>query len=424
MIRYTYSTVFTVFALVLFIACNNSTDEIEAGLLNKQNETEEVTEPNLYYGFDLDSFKVEKGVVQQNWTLSHLLLPYGVSQHQINQAAKLAEDSLNFRYISTNRDYTLLLSNDTTQKPMYCIYNRNPYELVCFDFSDSLQVKTIKKEISYEEKELSAVISEGSSLYLSIEEQLNNVGVSSQLVEEIAATYAWTIDFFKLYPNDKFKVIYEQINVEGEAVGVKKIKAVYFNHRDLDYYAFAYTPEGKQQEAFYDEKGQGMKRAFLKAPVKFSRISSSYTKRRFHPVQKRYKAHLGTDYAAPTGTPILATADGTIQAAGYTKYNGNYVKIYHNSTYQTGYLHMTNIAKGMRKGVRVKQGDVIGYVGSTGLATGPHVCYRFWKNGHQIDHRKEKFQSSDPIKKELMDTYLSDIKAIKKQIDAITFEAI
>lgn len=409
---------YLLFSSILFTSCSdeNTGTDIEKSTI----DSSELKQANIYYGFDLDEFNVEKGTVQQDWTLSHLLLPYGVSQYQINQVAKIAEDSLNFRYITSNKDYTMLLSNDSTKTPMYCIYNRNPYELICFDFTDTLQVKTIKKEIKYEEKEISGIIADGSSLYMSIQNQLNSVAVSSELVEEIAATYAWSIDFFKLYPEDKFKVIYEQKTVEGEPVGVKELKGIFFSHRSLDYYAFAYEIEEKGL-AFYDEKGQGMKRAFLKAPVKFSRISSSYSKKRFHPVQKRYKAHLGTDYAAPKGTPILATADGSVQAAGYTKYNGNYVKLYHNSTYQTGYLHMTKIGEEIKKGKRVKQGDVIGYVGSTGLATGPHVCYRFWKNGKQIDHRKEKFQSSEPIKKELLPKYLEDIKAIKKQIDDIAY---
>lgn len=410
---------FICITLTLIISSCDSNIKDEKSSTDHADSTE-IKKPNLYYGFNLDNFKVDTGEIKKDWTLSHLLLPYGVSQFQINQVAQLAEDSLGFKYITQHHDYTMLQSEGPDNKLMYCVYNKNPYELICFDFTDTLQVRTITKEIVIEEKEISGIIADGSSLYVTIQNQIENVAVSSELVEEIAATYAWTIDFFKLYPNDKFKVIYEQKTVEGTPVGVRELKGIYFYHRELEYYAFAHQPEGKES-GFYDEKGQGMKRAFLKAPVKFSRISSSYTKKRFHPVQKRYKAHLGTDYAAPKGTPIIATADGSVQAATFSKYNGNYVKLYHNSTYQTQYLHMTSIAQGMSKGKRVKQGDVIGYVGSTGLATGPHVCYRFWKNGKQIDHRKEKFQSSEPIKKELLPKYLEGIKTLKKQIDDIAY---
>lgn len=377
----------------------------------KKNESE------ILYGFNLNEFEVEKGFIQKDWTLSHLLLPFNVSQGQINTLAKEASEKLNFKYVTKGNNYTVLYRKDSAQTPAYCIYDKNPYEVVVFNLIDSVYAYSIKKEIKITEKSIGGKIEEGSSLYSSVQDELKSLAVASELVEEIAGTYAWTIDFFKLFPEDEYKVIFEEKTVEGEPMGVGKIKAVYFKHQGGDYYGFLYK-QG-EEVAFFDDKGQGLKKAFLKAPLKFSRISSPYSSNRFHPVQKRWKAHLGTDYAAPKGTPILATADGVVEAAKYTAANGNYVKLKHNSTYQTGYLHMTKIASGIKSGVKVKQGQIIGYVGSTGLATGPHVCYRFWKNGKQIDHRKEKFQATDPIKKENMEQYLKDIAPIKKALDEI-----
>jgi murein DD-endopeptidase MepM/ murein hydrolase activator NlpD len=381
------------------------------------NSIENALEENIFHGFNLNEFHIEQGKVEAGWTLSHMFAPFNVSQQAINQLAKNAKDELDFKYITEGKSYTMLCTKDSSKNALYCIYDKNPYELIVFNLADSTYAYTIEKEVTVKEKSIKGIIKEGSSLYLSVQNELSSNAVAAQLVDEIASTYAWTIDFFKLYPEDEYKVIFEEKSVEGEVVGVGKIKAVYFKHRSADFYGFAYKQNDKL--AFFDEKGQGLKKAFLKAPLKFSRLSSPYSSNRFHPVQKRWKAHLGTDYAAPTGTPILATADGVVEAATRNSANGNYVKLKHNSTYQTGYLHMSKIANGMKPGARVKQGDVIGYVGSTGLATGPHVCYRFWKNGKQIDHRQEKFQTSEPIKKENMDAYLKHISPIKNALDKI-----
>jgi murein DD-endopeptidase MepM/ murein hydrolase activator NlpD len=222
--------------------------------------------------------------------------------------------------------------------------------------------------------------------------------MSPALVMELSNIYAWTIDFFRIQKGDKFKVYYEERFVEDEFVGIGRIWAAKFTHQSEDFYAFYFKEEGVNFGDYFDEQNKNLRKAFLRAPLNFSRISSKYSKRRKHPVTGRVKAHLGTDYAAPTGTPILSTANGTITTASYTRNNGNYVKIRHNSTYSTQYLHMSKIKSGIRKGVHVKQGSIIGYVGSTGLATGPHVCYRFWKNGRQVDPYKEKLPASEPMK--------------------------
>ena len=207
--------------------------------------------------------------------------------------------------------------------------------------------------------------------------------------------YGWSVDFQSLQKGDKYKVQFEEKLIDGQVVGITDIKLAYFEHNGEPYHAIPFEQNGEVN--FFDQDGNSLKKAFLRDPLKYTRISSRYNLRRFHPVQKRYKAHLGTDYAAPTGTEIRSVGDGTVIEARYTSANGNYVKIKHNGTYTTQYLHMSKIGKGIRAGARIKQGQVIGYVGSTGLATGPHLCFRFWKNGKQEDWLREKIPPSEPI---------------------------
>lgn len=382
-----------------------------------QDSVVDVPPPRMEYGFNLDTFDVIQDSVKSGMTLSHLFAPYGISQQDINTSARLAKDSAGLNYITEHHKYTILRNQRDTSETFYCVYEKNKIEYVVFDFCDSVNVKLVKRPVSITEKELSGIIEKNSNLIFTIKNSLGDDAIAGELAETIAQVFAWTIDFFKLYPGDKFKVIYEEKQVEGEPYGIGQIKAVYFFNISAEYFAFRYEQNG--EIGYFDENGKGMKRPFLKAPLKFSRMSSGYSMRRFHPVQKIYKAHLGTDYAAPTGTPIMATADGTVETAGYSGGNGNYVKLYHNKTYQTAYLHMSKIESGMHKGVKVKQGQVIGYVGSTGLATGPHVCYRFWKNGKQVDPRAEKFQATEPIKESEMEKYKNHISGLKKRLEEL-----
>jgi murein DD-endopeptidase MepM/ murein hydrolase activator NlpD len=234
---------------------------------------------------------------------------------------------------------------------------------------------------------------------------------------KLSEIYAWAVDFYRIQKGDMFKVIYEEKLVEDEVIGMGRVIAAYFQHYGDDYYA-VYFEQGNAAD-YFDENAKSLRRAFLKAPLKYSRISSRFSMKRFHPVQKRYKPHLGTDYAAPRGTPIMATGDGKVVKSGYTKGNGNYVKIRHNSVYSTQYLHMQKIKSGIKRGVRVRQGEVIGYVGSTGLATGPHVCYRFWKNGSQVDALKIKVPPSLPVDKKYIEAYDSLKVKMVAELDSI-----
>ncbi len=407
------------FFIALFLSCQN-----EKKIDENTDVEEEVYIPNIEYGFNLDSFQVCRDTVQDNQTLSHLLLPYSISQYEINLAADMAADSsIGLKYVTKGRPYLVLCElDDTSKKAMYFIYPKNKVDYVIFDFTkDSIVVERKSKENSIEEKTMSGEIIKNSNLTFAINQQLKDMNLTGEMAEGIAGIFAWTIDFFKLHPGDEFKVIYEEKNVEGEPYAIGKISYAHFKHQNKDFYAFYYVLDSTENKGgYFDENGKEMKRPFLMAPVQFSRISSGYSGKRFHPVQKRWKAHLGTDYAAPKGTPIWSTADGYVVEASYTSGNGNYVKVKHNDTYTTQYLHMSGFASGIKKGNFVKQGETIGYVGSTGLATGPHVCYRFWKNGKQIDHRAEKFPESLPMVDSLLPHYLDYIHPIKLRLDSIS----
>jgi len=270
--------------------------------------------------------------------------------------------------------------------------------------------------VTVKRREVSGVITS------SLSEAMQAQGLSNLLVYELSNIYQWSIDFFKLQKGDQFKMVYQEKYIDDTIfAGVEKVDAAVFKHSEEPYYAFRYlTDTISGQPSFYDAEAKALQSFFLKAPLNYSRISSRYTKRRFHPVQKRWKAHLGTDYAAPHGTPIVSTANGTVIASSYTSGNGNYVKVKHNGKYTTQYLHMTK--RNVRNGQTVRQGDVIGYVGSTGLATGPHVCYRFWVNGKQVDPYRQNLPSAKHIEEELKDDYFAYIKPLQEELEQIPYK--
>lgn len=413
------SLFYSILPFLFFItACGGNSNGDE-----KLNEdTLEIAPPVIEYGFTLDSFQVIRDTILVNETMSHMFAPYGVSQWNINQAAAFAADSsIGLRFVKEGTPFIVLCAlGDTSRKAQYCIYPKNVVDFVVFDFRDSVVVELRSKPNEIKEQILSGEIIKNSNLTFALDQQFQNINMTGEMAEYIAGVFAWTIDFFRLHPGDEFKVIYTEKSVEGTPYAVGGITSAWFKHQGHEFYAFQYALDSaKTQIGFFNEEGKEMRRPFLMAPVKYSRISSGYTMQRFHPVQNRWKAHLGTDYAAPHGTPIMATANGTVIAASYTSGNGNYVKIKHDETYTTQYLHMSGFAPGIKQGVYVEQGQTIGYVGSTGLATGPHVCYRFWKNGEQIDHRAEKFPTSIPMVDSLLPHYLEFIKPIKERIDSM-----
>jgi murein DD-endopeptidase MepM/ murein hydrolase activator NlpD len=405
------------FFSLFFFSCGSNSDDA-----SNDNDSIIIPPPVIEYGFTLDSFQVIRDTIQPNWTMSHMFAPYGVSQWNINQASAFAADStVGLKYVKEGTPFIVLAAiGDTSQKAQYCIYPKNLVEYVVFDFRDSVYVELRTKPNEVKEQILSGEIIKNSNLTFALDQQLHDINMTGEMAEYIAGVFAWTIDFFRLHPGDEFKVIYNEKSVEGTPYSVGGITSAWFKHQGREFYAFQYALDSeRKQVGFFNEEGKEMRRPFLMAPVQYSRISSGFTMRRFHPVQNRWKAHLGTDYAAPHGTPIISTANGTVIAASYTSGNGNYVKIKHDETYTTQYLHMSGFAPGIKQGTRVEQGQTIGYVGSTGLATGPHVCYRFWKNGEQIDHRAEKFPTSIPMVDSLLPSYLEYIKPVKARIDSM-----
>jgi len=339
------------------------------------------------FGIDQSNYQVSDYVVESNETFSDLLTPFQVDYQRIVTIAQEGRSTFDVRQLKANRPYRVY--SDTAGVAQMMVYAKDQTSYVVFDLGENPSIHLQERDVAIRTKEVTGVIN--SSLYVTLAEQ----DVDPAVAVTMADVFAWQIDFYRIQQGDSFRIIYEEQVVDNDVVGVGEILAARFVHSGEDYYGFYF--DGGDLREHYDEKGNSLRKAFLMAPVDFSRISSGYSSRRFHPVQKRYKAHLGTDYAADRGTPIRATGSGVVTEAKYGQYNGNYVKIKHNSTYTTQYLHMSKIASGMRPGTQVRQGQVIGYVGATGLATGNHVCYRFWKNGVQVDHRREKFPSSGPV---------------------------
>lgn len=350
---------------------------------------EVLPEPTLLYGIPVDSFVVFEGKIKWSQNLSEILADFNIDNETIYKVANASREVYDVRKLKAGYPFTVVHERDSARTARQLIFEPDATEFVVFNLTDSIFVKRVKRHIATEEKVLAAKIE--SSVY----EAVISEGASQLLVNKLVDIFAWQVDFFRIQAGDEFKVIYEQEVVGDHVVRIKNIVGAYFKHFGHDYYAVQYNHDDKQD--YYDQDGNSTRKAFLRAPLNYSRISSRYSLKRYHPVQKRYKAHLGTDYAAPVGTKIRTVGDGVILEAKFSKYNGNYVKVKHNSNYTTQYLHMSKIAKGIRPGKRVSQGETIGYVGSTGLATGPHLCFRFWKNGKQVDALKVDLPPSKPI---------------------------
>lgn len=364
------------------------------------------------YGFRLDAYDFVDSTIQKNEFLGDILTRHHVDYLKVDQLSRRAKDIFDVRKLRLGKDYTILTpKNDSIAQ--YFIYDPSPYRYIVYDLKDTTNVYIVEREVETHRRSASGVIE--FSLWQTMMDNNLDYGLASKMED----AFAWSIDFHHIQKGDRFKMIYDEDYIEGERVGVGRLYAGYFKNYDNDYYAYAFKNE--RYDGFYDEEGRPMKKAFLKAPVKYSRISSRYNLNRYHPVLKRRKPHLGTDYAAPTGTPIYAVANGVVIEARYKRNNGNYVKIKHDKVYTTQYLHMSKIGKGIRSGVHVKQGQVIGYVGSTGLATGPHVCYRFWKNGRQVDPLRQKLPPPEPMAEADLPIFFKTRDSFQIQLDTIDY---
>lgn len=368
------------------------------------------------FGLALDSFNVTESVIQKNEFLASILELYNIDNKTIAKLQEKSKYVYDVRKMKAGAQYTVFSTKDTLHKICYFVYQPNAIDYVMYDLRDSVSVVAGKRQVTARLETASGIIN--GSLY----ETFQKSGTDPALAMKLADMYAYSVDFYSIHDGDYFKVLYEQRYIKDEPVETGAIQSAVFSHNGEKFYAFFYKPDSTDAGDYYDEKGKSLRKSFLKAPIKFSHITSGYSLRRFHPVQKRWKTHLGTDYAAPAGTPIIATGDGIVIESAYTSNNGNYVKIKHDDTYMTQYLHMSKQA--VRAGQTVRQGQVIGYVGSTGLATGPHVCYRFWKKGKQVNPLQQKFPPSVPLPDSVMSRFNDYVLKQQQQLNTVNMGVV
>lgn len=400
-----------IIALVLVVSCKKSDTETE-----KKKAVQKIIpkKGNADFGFNFADYNVVHDTVKRGDTFGTILNKQNIGDRQIYEIVNSVKDTFDVRSIRPNRVFTMLRSKDKTNKLQVFVYQPNDLTYYVFDLRDSAVVAHKKvRPVTIKRRSITGVL-KGS-----LSETLSNSGVEPNLANRITKIYSWSIDFFKLKKGDRFGIIFNERYINDSIYnGVSTIEGAFFEYKGKIMYAFPFVQNQSSGKIdYYDEDGKTMKNFFLKSPIKFSRITSRFTARRFHPVQHRWKAHKGTDYAAPTGTPIMTTATGVVERTGYTAGNGNYVKVKHNGTYSTQYLHMSKIL--VRRGQHVNQGDIIGRVGSTGLATGPHVCYRFWKNGVQVDALRLKLPTGTPMESANKARFMKTIEPLKRELDSI-----
>jgi murein DD-endopeptidase MepM/ murein hydrolase activator NlpD len=347
--------------------------------------------PTLLYDIPIDSFDIETGKIKNNQTLGNLLQAYNIPVGAFQQLLAIPRDTFDLRKIRAGNKYVLFFDKDTSKTLRYFVYEHTlvDYNKLCF--YDSVWAEKGKKDVTIVRQKYTGKIE--SSLW----NAMVDANINPMLANDLSDIYAWSIDFFGLQVSDSFSVICDEEFVDTISLGCGKILAAYFRHANHDFYAIPFVQGGV--ESYYDLEGNSLRKAFLKAPLNYSRISSRFSNSRMHPVLKIRRPHHGVDYAAPSGTPVYAIGDGKIIQAshGYNRGGGNQIKIRHNGVYTTAYLHLKGFAKGIATGVYVKQGDLIAYVGTTGLSTGPHLDFRFYKNGQAIDPLKVDAPPVEPI---------------------------
>ena len=402
-----FQKLFFVFLLTTFIISCEKTKE--------ETIIVPVVKPKLVeFGFNLHDFNIENDTIQSGDTFGSLLEKQNLNGKEVYDIVAKVKDTFDVRSIRKGKPFTILRSKDRTNKIQVFIYQPDKLNYYVVDFRDSVVAHKKTRPLTFKTRTIAGALNG------SLSEALENQKVDPALASRVAKIYAWSIDFFKLKKGDKFALKFTERYINDTIYdGVDSLKAAFFEYKGKNIYAFPFAPdENSKKQQYYDEEGKTLKNFFLKAPLKFINITSRYTKNRFHPVQKIWKAHNGTDYAAPTGTPIMTTAAGVVEQAGYTTGNGNFVKVKHDRTFSTQYLHMSKIL--VKRGQRVTQGQVIGKVGSTGLATGPHVCYRFWKNGVQVDALRLKLPTSTPMDSRFRLKYMAYMNPLKRELDSVS----
>ncbi|MBI9083201.1 MAG: peptidoglycan DD-metalloendopeptidase family protein [Desulfobacterales bacterium] len=379
-----------------------------------------VSQPEPYapvpaaYGISLRGLEAVRRKVRPGQSLSDILQAHGVAYGTILEAAETSRGIFNVRSLQPGRPFCVLRQTDPEAAARYFIYEKNDIDYLVFDLAEPVSVTCASKPVEILDRTVSGIID--ISLWAALQQQQVDPGLAGAMSE----IFAWTIDFYHLQPGDRFTAVFKENFVDGHSAGQGDITGVRFRHRGRDHYAFCFESEGVQ--GYFDENGESLRKAFLKAPLKYSRVSSGYSKRRLHPVTGKYRPHPGIDYAAPTGTPVLSVGDGTVVKATFGRSNGNFVTIRHNGVYRTQYLHLSRFARGISPGKAVRQGDVIGYVGCTGLATGPHLDFRFWVNGATVNPLTYDMPSAAPVDESLLTHYRLHMAIIKARLDALYTE--
>jgi len=389
-------TLIYLFLISLLISCNNSQDnktEVVA-VASDTIVTQNISEPVFMYGIPSDSFAMLTGRIKRNGFLSEILLKHGVSMQEIDQVVKNSKFVFDVRKIRSGNNYILFCDRDSVARARYLVYEHEPSISYVFSFNDSLNITPFRKEIKRETKYSSGTIE--TSLW----DAMMIGGLHSSLFQSLSEIYAWTVDFFGLQKGDNFKVIYEELFIDGKSLGTGRIYGAQFNRAGSSITAIPFIQDGK--ESYFDFDGNSLRKAFLKAPLQFSRISSHFSSARMHPILRIVRPHYGVDYAAPVGTPVHAIGDGRVISATNEGGAGRMVKIQHNSVYSTVYMHLSRFGEGISSGNFVKQGDIIGYVGTSGLSTGPHLDFRFYMNGSPVDPLKVDAPPVEPVSEENM----------------------
>ena len=395
--------------MAALVACN-------ANVSDNQEVVEVVQKEIGPYGFCPDSLRCVEGKVRNGQFFSTLMMDLGMgaqAAYDLTQACGKTFDVKSLRVGNAYKAYY----DGSPGTLQYVIYDRDRTSQVVFSCQPPYEVSVHEKPVTTEQRYADVTIN--TSLWVDMSE----AGVSPELIVSLSDIYAWTVDFFGLQKGDRFRVLYDERLCDGDVVAVDTVRYAIFTHGSQDFPCVMYN-QGDGGNIYWNEKGESMRKAFLKAPLKFSRISSGFSYARKHPVTRKVRPHTGVDYAAPKGTPVMTIGDGTVTSIKYEGAGGKTIRIRHNSVYSTAYLHLSGYAKGLKVGQRVRQGQVIGYVGSTGRSTGPHLDFRVWKNGTPINPLKMQSPPAEPIKPSSKDAFAVAHEKYKAQIDTIQARSV
>ena len=401
--RRLYITLFVVLSVAVFASCGRKGESVDSVLA----ETEIAVDSSTIYP-SLDSLDFKEGKVRNGQFFSTLLTSLGLSAGEAYNLTQACGEVFDVRTLRVGNTYKAYYS----QRLEYLVYDRDRTSQIIFQCQPPYEVSIYEKPITVEQRYADVTIS--NSLWV----DMTDAGVSPNLILSLSDIYAWTVDFFGLQKGDRFRVLYDEKMCDGEVISVDTVRYAVFTHNGSDLPAVMYNQKDGGN-IYWNEKGESMRKAFLKAPLHYSRISSGFSNARRHPVTRKVQPHHGVDYAAPTGTPVMTIGDGVVTSVKYEGAGGNVVRIKHNSVYSTAYLHLSKYAKGLKAGQRVRQGEVIGYVGSTGRSTGPHLDFRVWKNGSPINPLKMDSPPAEPLNGEHKDAFNSASEKYKAQIDTI-----